>query len=54
MVCDTVRCLCSQPRPGQTRGIDIVRGASMHPEEDVGIYGRSLAFQGQQPAFPLR
>jgi len=39
------------PRSG---GINIARGQSMHPEEDVGIYGRSLAFQGQQPAFPLR
>jgi hypothetical protein len=43
-----------QPRPGASRGIDIARGQSMHPEEDVGIYGRSLAFQGQQPALPLR
>ena len=43
-----------QPRPGASRGIDIARGQSMHPEEDVGIYGRSLAFQGQQPALPMR
>lgn len=42
------------PRTGRSAGIDIVRGASIHPEEDVGIYGRSLAFQGQQPALPLR
>lgn len=46
--------LLSQPRPGASRGIDIARGQSMHPEEDVGIYGRSLAFQGQQPALPMR
>ncbi len=51
-------CWCAaaplQSRVPRSGGIDIVRGTSMHPEEDVGVYGRSLAFQGQQPAFPLR